>query len=141
MIRGTGVAPMGGRLKLDEVRCEVQDGRIRARVQLSKGGLTHIGLAAGTLPGATCERVIAQATVNAVRQFTLFAGADRALVLHDLDIVTSPSAHTVLVSLRMGEGDDSRFLSGSAPVRDEVTFAAARAVLDGLNRQVEGLLN
>jgi hypothetical protein len=132
---------MGGRLKLDEVRCEVQDGRIRARVHLSKGGLAHIGLAAGTLPDATCERVIAQATLNAVRQFTLFAGAERTIVLHDLDVVPSPSAPTVLVSLRLGEGDDSRFLSGSAPVRDEVNLATARAVLDGINRQVEGLLN
>lgn len=132
---------MGGRLKLDEVRCDVQDGRIRARVQLSKGGLTHIGLAAGTLPEATCERVTAQATVNAVRQFAVFAGADQTVVLHDLDVISSPAANTILVSLKTGQGDDSRFLSGSAPVRDGAQVAAARAVLDGLNRQVEGLLN
>lgn len=133
--------PMNGRLRLDEVRCDVQDGRIRARVQLSKAGLAHIGLAAGMLPDASCERVIAQATLNAVRQFTLFAGVERSVVLHDLDVLTSASAPTVLVSLRLGEGDDSRFLSGSAPVRDEVSLATARAVLDGINRQVEGLLN
>jgi len=32
-------------------------------------------------------------------------------------------------------------LSGSAAIRDETAFATARAVLDGLNRQIEGLLN
>ena len=132
---------MGGRLKLDEVQCEVQDGRIRARVRLSKGGLAHIGLANGILPEGTCEKVIAQATINAFRMFTVFAGAEKDVTLHDLDIVTSPSARTVLVSLRMGQGDGSRFLSGSAAVRDQSTLAAARAVLDGLNRQIEGLLN
>jgi len=132
---------MSGRLKLDEVSCEVLDGRIRARVQLSKGGLAHIGLANGVLAEANCEKVIAQATINAVRMFTVFAGVNHSVVLHDLDVVTSPSARTVLVSLRMGQGDESRFLSGSAAIRDETAFATARAVLDGLNRQIEGLLN
>lgn len=132
---------MSGRLKLDEVSCEVQDGRLRARVLLSKAGLAHIGLANGLLPEATCERVVAQATINAVRMFTVFAGANHHVVLHDLDIVTSPSARTVLVSLRMGQGEESRFLSGSAAIGDETSFATARAVLDGLNRQLDGLLN
>ena len=132
---------MRGRLKLDAVRCEVQDGRILARVQLSNGGLAHVGLAAGPTAETSCERVIAQATVNAVRQFAVFAGADRALALHDLDVVASPEARTVLVSLRMGRGDDTLILSGSAPIRDAAQTAAARAVLDGLNRQVESLLN
>ncbi|HXF81686.1 MAG TPA: hypothetical protein VNN19_02910 [bacterium] len=130
-----------GRLKLEDVRCEVREGRIRARVQLSNAGLSHIGLATGTLPEATCERVIAQATINAVRQFALFTGRDQTVVLHDLDIIPSSPAATVLVSLRLGQGEETRLLSGSAPVRDEAQVAAARAVLDGLNRQVEALQN
>jgi len=135
------VVVMSGRLKLDHVHCEVQDNRIRARVQLSKAGLTHIGLASGLLPEANYERVIAQATINAVRMFTLFAGANHRVALHDVDIITSAQPQTVLVSLRMGAGDESRFLSGSAAVRTDPREAAARAVLDGLNRQIEGLLN
>ena len=132
---------MSGRLKLDHVTCEVQGNRIRARVQLSKSGLTHIGLAGGVLPEANCEKVIAQATINAVRMFTLFAGTNHRVLLNDLDVITSPQTSTVLVSLRMGQGEESQFLSGSAAIRTDRNEAAARAVLDGLNRQIEGLLN
>jgi len=132
---------MGKRLRLDEVRCEVQDSRVLAKVQLSNGGLSHIGLATGFLPEANLERVAAQATINAVRMFAAFTGADRpALTLQDVDVITSPSTRTVLVLLRLGHGDEARFLSGSAAVREDATTAAARAVLDGLNRQIEALL-
>lgn len=132
---------MGKRLRLDEVRCEIQDSRVLARVQLSNGGLSHIGLATGFLPEANLERVAAQATINAIRMFAAFTGADRPVVtLQDVDVVTSPTTRTVLVLLRMGQGDQARFLSGSAAIREDATTAAARAVLNGLNRQLEALL-
>lgn len=108
---------------------------------MSKAGLTHIGLADGGLPEVNCEKVIAQATINAVRMFTLFAGTNHRVQLHDLDVVTSPQTSTVLVSLRMGQGEESQFLSGSAAIRNDRNEAPARAVLDGLNRQIEGLPN
>jgi len=133
---------MGKRLRLDEVRCEIQDSRILARVQLSNGGLSHIGLATGFLPEANLERITAQATINAIRMFAAFTGADRpAVTLQDVDIISSPSIRTVLVLLRMGQGADARLLSGSAAVREDATTAAARAVLDGLNRHLEALLH
>jgi len=132
---------VGKRLRLDDVRFEVQDSRIRARVQLSNGGLSHLGLATGVLPEATPEKVIAQATINAVRMFAVYAGSDHPVSLQGVEVITSPSARTVLVLLRMGAGDEGRFLSGSAAVRDDSTTAAARAALDGLNRQIEGLMH
>lgn len=132
---------MHARLRLDLVDCEVQGNRIRGRVQLSKAGLTHIGLASGILSESNCEKVIAQATINAVRMFTLFTGNNHRVLLHDLDVITSPQTRTVLVSMRMGQGEASQFFSGSAAIRHDANEAAARAVLDGLNRQIEGLLN
>lgn len=132
---------MSRRLKLDEVNCEVAEARIRARVQLSKAGLTHIGLASGHAASATCEQVVAQATINAVRMFTLFAGSNHRVALDAVDVVTTPQPPRVLVSMRMGSGQEGKFLSGSAPVIEDPHKAVARAVLHGLNRQIESLLS
>lgn len=128
---------MSWRLKIDDVSCEVTPSRTRARVQLSKAGLAHVGLASGPTTESSWQQVVAQATINAVRMFTTFAGANHKVVLNSVRVVTSGNSPVVVVSMTMGAGKEALPLAGSAPLLEDPHWAVAKAVLDGLNRKLE----
>lgn len=128
---------MSHRLRIDDVSCEITPLRTRARVQLSKAGLAHVGLASGPTTESSWHQVVAQATINAVRMFTTFAGANDKVSLVNVRMVTTEEPPVVIVAMTMGTGPDVRVLSGSAPLAEDPYRAVAKAVLDGLNRHLE----
>ncbi len=129
---------MSHRLKLEDVVCEVAPSRTRARVELRNSGLTHIGLASSRTEGEDWHAVVAQATINAIRMYAGFAGVQMRLGLGIVKIVTDPRP-VVLVSVTAESQGKELSLVGSAPMRDEPQRAVARAVLQALNRQIEGI--
>jgi len=128
---------MGHRLKLEDVACEIAPARTRARVQLRNAGLEHVGLASSRAEGNWLQ-VVAQATVNAVRMYAGFAGADLRLALDAVNVVSDPDP-MVLVSITAGVEGQELSLLGSAMLRDDPQRAVAKAVLQALNRQIERL--
>lgn len=129
---------MGHRLKLEDVVCEVTESRSRARVQLRNSGLTHVGLASSHPTGEDWHTVVAQATVNAIRMYVSFAGARMRLTLGAVKVVQDPRP-VVLVSITAESQGRELSLIGSSSLRDEPQRAVARAVLQALNRQIEGI--
>lgn len=126
------------RLKLEDVACEVAPSRSRARVQLRDSGLTHVGLASSSTNGEDWHAVVAQATVNAIRMYVGFTGAQIHFSLGAVKIIPEPRP-VVLVSITAESEGRELSLVGSAPMRDEPQRAVARAVLQALNRQIEGI--
>ena len=126
------------RLKLEDVACEVASSRSRARVQLRDSGLTHVGLASSRTNGENWHAVVAQATVNAIRMYVGFTGAQIHFSLGAVKIIPEPRP-VVLVSITAESEGRELSLVGSAPIRDEPQRAVARAVLQALNRQIEGI--
>lgn len=129
---------MGHRLKLEEVSCEIAAARTRARVQLRNSGLEHVGLASSRPDETTWQYVIAQATVNAVRMFVGFVGAEVRLALDAVSVVDDPDP-VVLVSVTAGVEGQELSLLGSAMLGRDPQRAVAKAVLQALNRQIERL--
>src|SRR2546427_7162727 len=129
---------MGHRLKLEEVACEIAPARTRARVQLRNAGLEHVGLASSRADEGNWQQVVAQATVNAVRMYAGFAGADMRLALDAVNVV-SDSNPVVLVSITAGVAGQELSLLGSAMFRDDPPRAVAKAVLQALDPQNETL--
>src|SRR3989454_5283363 len=129
---------MGHRLKLEEVAGEIAPARTRARVQLRNAGLEHVGLASSRADEGNWQQVVAQATVNAVRMYAGFAGADMRLALDAVNVV-SDSNPVVLVSITAGVAGQEISLVGFALLRDGSQRAAAHAGLQALNRQIERL--
>jgi len=127
---------MSRRLKLELVDCEFAPSRTRARVQLRNSGLTHVGLASSRTEDEDWHAVVAQATVNAIRMYTGFAGADLRVSLEGVKVVSDPQP-AVLVSVTAESKDRQLSLVGSAPMRDEPQWAVAKAVLQALNRLLE----
>lgn len=133
---------MSRRLKLEDVSCEVEGQRSRASVRLRNSELTHIGLANG-INKSNCDRIVALATINAVRMFARLAGETNFRVALSTVTVVPAQPHPLsLVSMTLdsGEGRKKVVLSGSAPVLGDPYLAIARATLHGLNRQIERLL-
>jgi hypothetical protein len=129
---------MGHRLKLEEVACEIAPARTRARVQLRNAGLEHVGLASSRPDEENWPQAVAQATLNAVRMYAGFAGADMQLALDAVNVVSDPNP-VVLVSITAGLEGHELSLLGSALLRDDPQRAVAKAVLQALNRQIERL--
>lgn len=127
---------MSHRLKLEIVDCEFAPSRTKARVQLRNSGLTHVGLASSRSEDEDWHAVVAQATVNAIRMYAGFAGAELRLTLEAVKVVTDPQP-AVLVSVTAQSEGRELSLVGSAPMRDEPQWAVAKAVLQALNRLLE----
>lgn len=127
---------MSHRLKLEVVDCEFAPARTKARVQLRNSGLTHVGLASSRTENEDWHAVVAQATINAIRMFAGFAGAELRLTLEAVKVVNDPQP-AVLISITAQSQGRELSLVGSAPMRDEPQWAVAKAVLQALNRLLE----
>ncbi len=127
---------MSHRLKLEVVDCEFAPSRTKARVQLRNSGLTHVGLASSRTDDEDWHAVVAQATVNAIRMYAGFAGAELRLTLEAVKVVNEPQPAVLVSVTAQAQGRDLSLI-GSAPMRDEPQWAVAKAVLQALNRQLE----
>lgn len=127
---------MSHRLKLEVVDCEFAPSRTKARVQLRNSGLTHVGLASSRTEDEDWHAVVAQATVNAIRMYAGFAGAELRLTLEAVKVVNEPQPAVLVAVTAQSQGRDLSLI-GSAPMRDEPQWAVAKAVLQALNRLLE----
>lgn len=140
--RGTGIAPrcrkpMAIRLKLESVDLRIEGLQLEARVGLSLNGDLRFGAVRGQLSEDARQRLIAEATLKAV---SLFTGRSFFLSLDSVAEIRSGRHPIVVVTMLMDDGSRQVFFSGTAPISDEGSEAAARAVLNGLNRWLEPLL-
>src|SRR5439155_468274 len=83
---------------------------------------------------------IAQATVNAVRMFVGFVGAELQLALGGVSVIDDPDP-VVLVSVTAGLAGQELSLMGSAMVGGDPQRAVAKAVLQALNRPTFSSVN
>ncbi|MDX6225016.1 MAG: hypothetical protein QOJ92_1960 [Frankiales bacterium] len=116
------------------VQLRTTSGETEATVIVSLGDVTFEGSATGPGSVTTRPRLVARATLEAVRELL----GTPAEVEHAA--IASVGAYSVAVCVvavvlpRIGE----QLLTGSALVRGDEADAAARAVLDALNRRLSG---
>lgn len=124
----------GPRPAMTTVQLRTTHGETEATVVVALGDDTFEGSATGPSTATGRPRLVARATLEAVRELL----GTPAEVEHAAIAVVG--AHTVAVCVvavvvpRLGE----QLLTGSALVRDDEADAAARAVLDALNRKFAG---
>lgn len=126
------------RLKIDKVDCTVEDdARVFAQVQLSLSGVAHAGRARNPIIDGSWRRAVAEATINAVR---MFLDRHYTVTLDAVTEVTAGQHPLIVVTMTMDAGQGEVFLAGTSPMLDDRHTAVARAVLHGLNRQLETVL-
>lgn len=128
---------MAIRLKLESVEVRTEGLQLEARVGLSLNGDLRLGRASAQLSEHARQRLVAEATLRAVSTFT---GQSFLLSLDSVSEIRSGRHPIVVVTMLMDDGSREVFFSGTAPITNEESGAAARAVLNGLNRWLEPLL-
>lgn len=129
--------PIGDRLVLVQVASEVTGLRSLVRVTLARGTEHTVGFAEGSIASTARHRLVAAATVDALRQ--LHAAAECIDV--DSAQTVRVGAHDVaIVTVVFVVPPSEQMVSGSAIVRDhQEADAVVRAVLDATNRRLAGL--
>jgi hypothetical protein len=95
-----------------------------------------LGRAAGAAAIATKPRLVAEATLGAVRQAI---NPEVALAIGSMDVPTLGSRKVAISQVVLVSDAAERMLIGCAYVDDDETRAVVRAVLDALNRFLPGL--
>lgn len=128
---------MSSRLKIDQVDCQINGLVTQARVLLSLSGRVHTGIATTPSHPTAWQHVIAEATLEAVRAFV---AGQISLTLDSVAEITAGRFPIIVVTMALGSDWSEQFLSGTAPTLEGRYTAVAKAVLHGLNRKVEPVL-
>jgi hypothetical protein len=133
-VPGESAASDVPRPAMTTVQLRTTNGETEATVIVTLGDDTFQGAATGPGTASVRPRLVARATLDAVRDLL----GSAAEVEHAT--IASVGAHSVAVCVvavvlpRLGQ----QLLTGSALVRDDEADAAARSVLDALNRRLSG---
>lgn len=105
--------------------------RTQAQVELSWQGVTRVGSATGVSARSNAERLVAQATLNALQPFL---GEKRALAIDDVALFRTARQEVVVVAVKLLEQRQERSLTGSCTVEQDVPQSVVYATLSSLNR-------
>jgi hypothetical protein len=128
---------MTTRLKLESVEVRTDSSGLEARVKLSFNEDLHTGSARVEVAEDAWQRAVAEATLRGI---SAFAGSAFFFSLDSVAEIRTGRHPIIVVTMLMHDGQREVFFSGTAPITDHAYAAAARAVLNGLNRWLEPLL-
>ena len=127
------LAPDPERIRVVAVHSSLREGSFTAEVELCRGAFEAIpGRAEGPAgDDASCARVVARATVEAVRNL-LRPGYHAQL--RELRVVELGTDEVVVLTVDFGEGRSHRRVTGACLQNGSLLDAAVYATLDALNR-------
>jgi hypothetical protein len=133
---GEHATPAATRPRIVTVQAQSSGLRTTAQVTLSANDDERTGYAEGTIAASARPRLLAQATLDALRQL------EPAAEFLDVDSahVVRAGAHDVVVVLLVSvDPPHENHLSGSSIIRTHTDDAVVRAVLDATNRRLPHL--
>ena len=117
------------RAAVGAIQSQIEGRRATIRITLSSGEVEATGFAEGSTASATRLRLVAAATLDALRQLNDVADA---LEVDEASITRVGSNDVVVVTLIQVEGFDENQLVGAALARRSPDVAAVHAVLDAV---------
>jgi hypothetical protein len=126
----------GNRPALVDVSEALEGSRAEVTVTLRWHDSLLIGKASGAAAHATRPRLVAEATLGAVRQGIHI---DAAMAVTSMDVPTLGSRRVAVAQIVLVNEGSERMLIGSAYCDDDETRGVVRAVLDALNRVLPDL--
>jgi hypothetical protein len=124
------------RVAIGSIQSQLEGRRATIRITLSSGGAEATGFAEGSSAAATRLRLLASATLDALRQLD---DAAEAVELEDASLARVGGHDVVLVTLVHVDPPHEHQLIGAALARHQPDAAAVRAVLDAVNRRLSHL--
>jgi len=127
-----GVTPL--RPTIEGITAESSGLRSLVRVTLSQAGEEVVGFAEGSIASTARHRLVAAATVDALRQLEPAAAC---LDVEDAEVVRAGGRDVAVITMVFVVPPAEQVVSGSAIVRShQEADAIARAVLDATNRRL-----
>ncbi len=122
------------RVTIDSVTAEVAGLRCRAKVGLARAGVSVVGLVEGSIASSARSRLVASATVDALRQLEPIA---ECIDIEAAQIVRVGGQDVAIVTAVFVAPPSEQIVAGSAVVtaHDEPA-AVVRATLDATNRRI-----
>lgn len=130
------VLASGSRPALADVSESIDGNRNEVTVTLKWKERLLVGQARGAAASATRWRLVAEATLEAVRQSL---HSDIGLGISSMDLPVLGSRKLAIAQVVIVTNADERLLIGSAYVEDDESRAVVRSVLDALNRLLPDL--
>ena len=124
----------GHRVHIASITAQTTGLESTATVTLASDGSLYDGSATAPATLSSRPRLIARATLNAVRQVLAVGAAD----IEHAQVVQVGGREVAVCVIQHVTADGESTLTGSALVRGDEADAVARAVLDGLNRRLPG---
>ncbi|MGH6691917.1 MAG: hypothetical protein ACREF4_14705, partial [Gammaproteobacteria bacterium] len=121
----------GSRVRFVSANLFVSGLRTQAQVEIEWRGAARLGSATGVSARSNAERLVAQATLQALQPFL---GETRALALEDVAVFRVARQEVVVVSVKLLEPRRERSLTGSCTVEQDVPQSVVYATLSALNR-------
>lgn len=132
-----GLGPPGFRPRIAAISAEASGLRTLVRVTLAQGETEATGFAEGSIAVSARARLVAWATLDALRQL---APAAECLDVDSAQVVRAGGHDVAVVTVVCVVPPDEQIISGSAVVRlHQEQDAVARAVLDATNRRLPQL--
>lgn len=129
---------MGNRILFHSVNVYREGNRAETQVELRREGASFIGTAGGPAVRHGMPRMVARATLEALRQI---AGDELALELLALELRRLGGRRLMLSHLVLLRGREETHLTGSVLVTQDPFEAVVFSVLDALNRVIPTLDN
>ncbi|MGH2437236.1 MAG: hypothetical protein ACRDFA_09605 [bacterium] len=129
---------MTTRLRLESVEVRTDGPSLEAQVKLSFNEDLRTGSVRVAASEDAWQRAVAEATLRGI---SAFAGSGFFFSLDSVAEIRTGRHPIIVVTMLMHDGQREVFFSGTAPITDHAYMAAARAVLHGLNRWLEPLLD
>jgi len=121
------------RIAVGAIQSQLEGRRATIRVGLASGGIEATGFAEGSIAAAIRLRLVATATLDALRQLHSWA---EAVDVEDASVDVVGSQEVVVVSLIHVDPPNEFQLVGTALARQAPDVATVRAVLDAVNRRI-----
>lgn len=122
------------RLTIQSVEFITTSLEAKARVVLEFNGNLFEGSASGIPTTSQCQRMVAQATVDAVE---LFLEKTRRFVVEEIKTVALASKEIVVAGICLVHNNSEKLLIGKCIVDKDVHSAVTKSVLDAVNRTIQ----
>jgi hypothetical protein len=129
-------APPESRIRFEGVNVYVSGPKAHAQVELNWKGLSRMGSASGWSTREAAHRLIASATLAAVKEFL---DEDLALSVDEAQVVRLGREDVIVVSLALLTHRQQKTLAGCCSLGGDAQQAVVLATLAALNRVVGGL--
>ncbi|HHT64476.1 MAG: hypothetical protein ACOX25_04005 [Caldicoprobacterales bacterium] len=132
-VGGSNIGMRDFRLNIDSVQIFSRQGMVEARVLLKKDHRVYEGVSSGGNSAQGRLRVVAEAALRAVHQFT---NKDFQFVLSDVVRISLADRNAIAVSILHFTGQGEEYLSGSAFVHNDESVTVVKATLNAINRRL-----